>query len=144
MTAAALIERLERVHQAAPDRWRAVCPAHESKHRTQSLAIREMPDGTVLLKCFAGCGALNVIKKVGLKPADLFAPTWRAPNEPRRAGKPNYWQGMKEAVKTLKAECQFMAIIAADIADGRAVPTHEAERCLSAALKIKAAIEACE
>jgi hypothetical protein len=144
MTASALIERLDRVHKAGPDRWRAVCPSHESKSRTQSLAIREMPDGTVLLKCFAGCGALDVIKKVGLKPADLFAPGHHVPHEPRASGKPNHWQSTKEAVKTLRSEIQFMAIIAADIAEGKRVSEQDAERCFQSSIKIRSALEACE
>jgi hypothetical protein len=67
-----LLGRLNRVHQTAPNRWRAVCPAHESKHRTQTLAIHEAADGTVLLKCFAGCAAVDVVAALGLEMRNLF------------------------------------------------------------------------
>jgi hypothetical protein len=67
-----LLARLQRVHQTAPNRWRAVCPAHESRHRTQTLAIHEAADGTVLLKCFASCSAADVVGAIGLQMRDLF------------------------------------------------------------------------
>jgi len=48
----------------------ARCPAHDD--RSPSLSIRETNDGTILLKCFAGCGAADVVAAVGLTLADLF------------------------------------------------------------------------
>ena len=69
MTADRLLSRLEAVRGSAP-RWRARCPAHGS--RTLSLSIRECDDGTVLLRCFAGCDARAVLESVGLRLVDLF------------------------------------------------------------------------
>lgn len=144
MSAAVLLERLDRVHQASPDRWRAVCPAHKSKSRTQSLAIREMPDGTVLMKCFAGCGAHEIAKAAGIHLRDLFPPNHHAPQSPRSTQSPNHWQASREAIKTLKTECQLVAIIAHDVAEGRTVPGYDAERCIEAVAKILSALRACE
>ncbi|MCH7591787.1 MAG: DUF3987 domain-containing protein [Planctomycetes bacterium] len=45
--------------------------------RTPSLSISETEDGTVLIKCFAGCTPESVVSAVGLTKADLF---------PHRAG----------------------------------------------------------
>jgi hypothetical protein len=143
MSAAPLLERLQRVHQSAPQRWRAVCPAHESKHRTQSLAIRELGDGTVLLKCFAGCGATDIVDKLGLQLADLFPSQHYVLGEPRRPQKPNHWHAIREAIQTLKHECLVVAICASDIGEGHAVPKGDADRCFECATKIRAAIEAC-
>jgi hypothetical protein len=50
----------------------ARCPAHED--RSPSLSIRETTDGTVLVRCFAGCGAADVVEAVGLTFSDLFPP----------------------------------------------------------------------
>jgi hypothetical protein len=50
--------------------WVARCPAHDD--RKASLSIRETQDGTVLLKCFAGCDASAVLSAVGLALRDLF------------------------------------------------------------------------
>jgi len=52
--------------------WSAKCPAHED--RRASLSIRSTGDGTVLVRCFAGCSAHDVVKSVGLELRDLFPP----------------------------------------------------------------------
>ena len=70
MSADKLIERLDRVRRRGDDRWIACCPAHDD--RSPSLSIRETSDGTVLVHCFAGCGAADVVGAVGLNMADLF------------------------------------------------------------------------
>lgn len=65
-----LLSRLERVRQTAPNRWVMPCPAHQD--RSPSLSVRETPEGTVLLRCFAGCDTQSVLDAVGLTFADLF------------------------------------------------------------------------
>ena len=46
------------------------CPSHDD--RLPSLTVRECPDGRVLLHCFAGCSAAEVIGAVGMSMEDLF------------------------------------------------------------------------
>lgn len=70
MTAEKLLDRLDKTKQTGPHRWIARCPAHDDKH--PSLAITETPDGTVLVKCFTGCGFDAIVAAVGLEPSDLF------------------------------------------------------------------------
>ena len=65
-----VLDRVAGVRQTAPSRWIARCPAHED--RSPSLSIREMEDGRILLHCFAGCGAIDVVQAIGLSLADLF------------------------------------------------------------------------
>ncbi len=72
MSAQQLIDRLEYVRAVGNDKWQARCPAHED--RDPSLSISEAPDGRVLVKCFGGCGALDVITAVGLTWGVLFPP----------------------------------------------------------------------
>src|SRR5712672_909963 len=50
--------------------FKALCPAHEDKQ--PSLSIRES-NGTILLKCFAGCEFDDIVKAAGLQPSELFA-----------------------------------------------------------------------
>lgn len=70
MTAAnTLIARLERVKATAAGAWIASCPAHEDKR--PSLSVRQTDD-RVLIHCWAGCGAGDVVAAVGLSLADLF------------------------------------------------------------------------
>jgi putative DNA primase/helicase len=48
----------------------ARCPAHDDNQ--QSLAVSEGTDGRVLINCFAGCTAADVVAAVGLELKDLF------------------------------------------------------------------------
>lgn len=66
----ALLSRLEKVKENGPGRWLACCPAHQD--RSPSLAVRETPDGTILVKCFAGCPTPDVLAAVGVELKDLF------------------------------------------------------------------------
>jgi hypothetical protein len=138
------LSRVERVHQSAPGRWRAMCPCHESRGRSQTMSVRETADGTVLIKCFAGCGALEIIKKVGMRPGDLFPKEYRAPMTQRGPARPNHWHARQDAMKTIMREVQLVGLIACDIADGKTVPPHDAERCAESVLKIQQALRACE
>lgn len=70
MSADKLLQRLDKVKKTGTDKWQACCPAHADKR--PSLAIRETNDGRVLLHCFAGCGAAEVLAAVGLEFSDLF------------------------------------------------------------------------
>jgi hypothetical protein len=51
-------------------RWKARCPAHDD--RTPSLSIATGKDGRVLLRCWAGCDTLAVLRALGLDWSDLF------------------------------------------------------------------------
>ena len=66
----AVLHRLEKVKRTAPDKWIALCPAHDD--RRPSLSIREADDGRVLLTCWTGCGASEIVSALGLSLADLF------------------------------------------------------------------------
>lgn len=65
-----LLARLDKVNANGPGRWLTCCPAHDD--RSPSLAIRETEDGTILLKCFAGCLTGDVLAAVGMEMHELF------------------------------------------------------------------------
>jgi hypothetical protein len=65
-----LLTRLEKVKRTGDGRWIACCPAHNDK--SPSLAVRETTEGTILLKCFAGCDVHSVLAAIGMKMSDLF------------------------------------------------------------------------
>ena len=65
-----VLHRLEKVKRTAPDKWIARCPAHDDKR--PSLSIKEAEDGRVLLKCWSGCGAAEIVGALNLDMADLF------------------------------------------------------------------------
>jgi putative DNA primase/helicase len=68
MKAVDVLDRLEQV-TGGNGKWMACCPAHQDK--SPSLAISETED-RVLVYCFAGCGAEDVMAAIGLNVTDLF------------------------------------------------------------------------
>ncbi len=50
--------------------WMCTCPAHDD--RNPSLSVRDGEDGSVLLKCHAGCSNESVVASLGLSMRDLF------------------------------------------------------------------------
>ena len=61
--------RLEGVRKSG-EGYTARCPAHDD--RRASLSVSEGDDGRVLIKCFAGCDARDVVAALGLAMKDLF------------------------------------------------------------------------
>lgn len=75
MSTANLLSRLSGVRQTGPDRWFALCPAHDDKF--PSLSIRSTSDGKVLLHCFAGCDPEDILAAIGLAWKDLYPNSWQ-------------------------------------------------------------------
>lgn len=65
-----LLDRLHNVKPKSNGRYVAACPAHEDQD--PSLAIAVLDDGRILVKCFAGCSAADVVAAVGMSLSDLF------------------------------------------------------------------------
>lgn len=73
VSAAALLDKLEGVKPCGAGRWRARCPACDS--RSAVLSIRETGDDVVLLHCFRfECDPLAITAALGLDASDLFPP----------------------------------------------------------------------
>jgi len=73
MSASEIVARLAFVRPTGKDSYIARCPAHQDA--SPSLTIKELSDGRVLIHCFAGCGALDVISTIGLEWDALYPPT---------------------------------------------------------------------
>ena len=66
-----ILGRLQRVRKGKINHsWVACCPAHED--RSPSLSVRELPDGKILMHCFAGCPIDEVLQAIGLTVDELF------------------------------------------------------------------------
>lgn len=76
-----VLGRLDKVKSTGRSKWVACCPAHDDQD--PSLSITEASDGKVLLKCWAGCSAAEIVGAVGLEMRDLFPDGDRLP---RRTG----------------------------------------------------------
>lgn len=72
MTGDDFVGRLDRARRTGNGSWIACCPAHGDK--SPSLTVREVDDGRLLIHCFGGCGAAEVVASMGLALGDLFPP----------------------------------------------------------------------
>ena len=70
MTIEILLDRLDGVKSRGKNKWIAKCCAHDDK--SPSLALTELSDGRILLKCFAGCETQTILANIGLTMEDLF------------------------------------------------------------------------
>lgn len=66
------LSQLDNVRKRQQGQWSARCPAHDDKG--PSLSVRETAEGAVLLHCFAGCEAGEIVGAMGLELHDLFPP----------------------------------------------------------------------
>jgi hypothetical protein len=122
MTAEALIGKLDGVQGRGP-RWRAICPAHESKHRTRSLAVYEADDGRVLVKCHAGCDVQSVVGAVGLDLSELFPP--KPIGDQPRVKRP--WS-VRDVARSLEREAMVCWVVLQDMAAGKVITKGDRER----------------
>jgi len=111
-----ILSQLDKVKRTGPGKYMACCPVLAHDDRSPSLSIRETDDGTILLKCFAGCGAVEIVEAIGLKMTDLFPP--RLPDG-KHAHKPKAprisWAEMFDAIET---DLLALSIAWADFARG--------------------------
>jgi len=120
------LSRLQKVH-GRNGRWTACCPAHGDK--SPSLAVRELDDGRILVKCFAGCSAEEIVSSVGMHLTDLFPPdndslAYRVkPAKPER--RPFY---PSDLLKITRFEALVVALVARDITRGKNVSEGDLER----------------
>ena len=73
MTADEFVGRLQGVTGRGP-RWRAICPAHETRHDTRTLSVLDAGDGRILVKCFANCTIDAICGALAIDLSDLFPP----------------------------------------------------------------------
>ncbi len=134
-----LLNRLEKV-KGAKGRWTACCPAHGDK--SPSLAITQLDDGRILLKCFAGCSAYEVVSAVGMDMTDLF------PKENKIVFKGEH-QGLKpvarpfyatDLLKIIHFEALVTSLAAFDMSEGRQVSETDRKRLKTAFDRINEAV----
>lgn len=112
-SASIVLDRLDGVQKSGAG-WRARCPACGGTSRKLSIAES---GGRVLLHCFAGCKAEDVIGAVGLKWADLYPPrTWpESPDERRQQRRAVQQAGWASALAVLATEATVAKIAAAQL-----------------------------
>lgn len=132
-----LLDRLDAVRETGAGRWVARCPvpAHDDRH--PSLSVRETADGTVLLKCWAGCGAADVVAAVGLELRDLFPP--RIDDRPPLR-KHERWASV-DVLRCLAHEVVIVLVAAEATGRGEALTDADRDRLAVAAGRLRAAVE---
>jgi hypothetical protein len=116
-----LVSRLSGVRMTGQHRGIALCPAHSD--RSPSLSFREIDDGRVLIKCFGGCGAIDVLDSLGLTWPALFPDSGYQSAPPSqskiRAG---------DLLKIVHEEALVVGIIAADLLSRRSISESDWKR----------------
>jgi hypothetical protein len=136
-----LLQRFSKVKQTGPGKWQACCPAHED--RSPSLAIKETEDGTVLVKCFAGCSVEDVCAAVGVEMHELFPPRrneWTPGVEkPLKFGAVRF--RAIDALRCLAGEGSVVLLLAADMNEGKVLGPAEIDRLATALGRVQAAMD---
>jgi hypothetical protein len=117
------LSRLEKVQGRYP-RWRAICPAHESRRGTRSLSILETEDGRLLVHCHAGCSFEQVVRAAGVEIADLM-PDRPVSESARPIRKP--WRA-SDVVRALQFEAMVGVLLLLDIGNGKVITKSDRER----------------
>jgi len=107
-----LISRLDKVKSTGNGKWVACCPAHEDK--TPSLSVTEISD-RVLIKCWTGCSASEIVEAVGLTLSDLFPE--HIPSIGHQPAK-DAWSA-RQILECLKKDFMMMNLIAYDLHKGK-------------------------
>jgi len=90
------------------DHWLATCPAHNDTN--PSLAITELPDGRVLLNCWSGCTAKEVVNALRLTLRVLYP----QPDNPSQSQAMSVWERHRLR-KKLRFEELVIAIYEAQV-----------------------------
>lgn len=135
-----LLARLDGV-QTSGKGWRARCPSCEGKSR--KLSIGTGNDGCVLLHCFAGCPAAEVLGAIGLSLSDLYPEPVRgtspmAKRERKQAMQAHAWAA---ALEVLAHESNVVALAASDLAKGNPLNETDNDRLALALDRIQQARE---
>jgi len=97
--------------------------------------VKLVEDGRILVHCFAGCGAADVVEAVGLTVSDLF-------EKPLGEFKPIAQPfSASDVLRALRREAGILALAAAHMAEGKAVDAEQSARVSLAAARISEAAE---
>lgn len=128
-----LLPRLEGVKKTGPQKWVALCPAHDDKR--PSLNVRELDDGTLLIKCWSGCGGVEVVEAAGLAARDLFPRT----NENRRPLRSGERWIPRDALAGVAHEALVVVLAGERLMGGNPLTRRDLDRVALAAGRIRAA-----
>lgn len=100
--------------QRSGDTARFCCPAHGGKSR--SAAARVMPDGSIRVKCFAGCETIEILQAVGLTWLDIIPDHLRHNRQHVEPGRPFF--DAHAAINAVVIDTNAVRIVANRLIDG--------------------------
>lgn len=130
-----LIGYFENAHKSGESEYQCLCPAHND--RQASLGLKEMPDGRILIHCFAGCGAVDVLGAVGLT-LDAVNPKRIGDFKPVRKAFNPY-----SVLKTISNETLLVALAALELSRGKPLLENDKNRLMIAAERLREAYHLC-
>jgi hypothetical protein len=123
-----LLYQLDGVKSIGAGKWQARCPAHDDK--TPSLSIKEINDGTLLLKCWAGCNAGEIVGAVGLELSDLFPKREGFDHRCAPKGQTRPWHA-SDVLRALMDEITIVAVCAGRLRNAGLTPEDAARLSLA-------------
>jgi hypothetical protein len=128
-----LLSLLESVKLTGRQKWMAACPAHDDGH--PSLAISALDDGRILIHCFAGCGAAEVLMALDLDFSALYPDT---PSSLPKVRKP--WSA-SDVLSAVALEVLLAWHFANKMSSGETITEADRERLLLCAARLQQALE---
>lgn len=111
--------------QRSGNRARFCCLVHGGKSR--SAAAEQMPDGSIRIKCFAGCETIEILQAVGLTWIDIIPEHLRHNRQHVEPGRP-FFDAMA-AINAILVDLNVARIVTNRLMDGTATKSdHDALR----------------
>lgn len=136
MSVDTLLHGLEKVKKTGHDKWQACCPAHDDKG--PSLAIKELDDGRVLIHCFAGCSAIEILDSINLDWSALI-PTKAIDHHVQKVRRA--WIAI-DVLNALAMEILIAWNFTKAMAIGTSLSTKDSERLLLCASRMQSGLDA--
>jgi len=130
-----LLSRLEGVKQTSSNQYMARCPAHDDHNPSLSVAVK---DGRILIHCFAGCGADEVLANLDLSLSDLFDKPLDHRGKP--IPKRDRWDA-RALLKTSLDESIVILIAANQVIKGLPLSTEDHKRACLAVERLAGIVE---
>jgi hypothetical protein len=127
-----ILNRLEKV-KGRNGAYTACCPAHTDK--SPSLAIRELEDGRILLKCFADCSVQDIMGSIGMEIGDLFPDT----NKDLPPVKRKYYA--TDLLRVIEFEAWVVSVAAYTMSTGKKLSDTDRDRMKVATSRIMEAVK---
>jgi len=126
-----VLSRLDNVRQRQNGQWSARCPAHDDK--SPSLSVAEADDGTLLIKCFAGCTFSEIFSSLDLDPGEAFPSKQKPVKTPKRSPR---LITASQALEILDSEANIVAICANNLYRNVALTDQDRDRLNTSAGRI--------